>query len=170
MYVFPPEPPALRDPPRETGSPLPLGRFCFCRPGIWRTIRSLRGPGSSACDLFDFAAQSAARADPGHRRSWRQSGRRDPALDKLSRAGGPHAASRTTARIPGEVSFRVTVPADTPPGLYGVRVATNQGISPLRTAAGRRSGRRRPTPGNTTPAAAQHVSLPAAIDGDRSSR
>jgi hypothetical protein len=65
---------------------------------------------------------------------------------------------------PGEVAFRVTVPAETPPGLYGVRVATNNGISPLRLLLVDDLAVVTPRPGNTTPAAAQHVSLPAAVD------
>jgi hypothetical protein len=66
---------------------------------------------------------------------------------------------------PGEVSFRVTVPPETPPGTYGVRVATNQGISPLRILLVDDLSAVAQQAGNTTPAAAQHVSLPAAIDG-----
>jgi hypothetical protein len=66
---------------------------------------------------------------------------------------------------PGEVSFRVTVPPDTPPGTYGVRVATNQGISPLRILLVDDLSAIAEHPGNNTPAAAQLVSLPAAIDG-----
>ena len=67
---------------------------------------------------------------------------------------------------PGSVSYRLTVPSDTPPGVAGIRVVTGQGISNLQVAAGRRSAqrggrgqqqvRRRP---------AQAVSLPMAIDG-----
>ena len=66
---------------------------------------------------------------------------------------------------PGEVSFRVTVPADTPPGPYGVRVATKEGISPLRILLVDDLAAVAQQPGNTTPSAAQHVSLPAAING-----
>ena len=65
---------------------------------------------------------------------------------------------------PGEVAFRVTVPAETSPGIYGIRVATNNGISPLRLLLVDDLAIVTPQPGNTTPAAAQHVSLPAAID------
>ena len=58
----------------------------------------------------------------------------------------------------------MTVPAETPPGLYGTRVATNTGISPLRLLLVDDLAVVTPRPGNTTPTAAQHVSLPAAID------
>jgi hypothetical protein len=64
-----------------------------------------------------------------------------------------------------EVSFQVTVPAHTPPGIYGARVATNQGISPLRIILVDDLPVFSQQLGNTTPATAQHVSLPAAIDG-----
>lgn len=66
---------------------------------------------------------------------------------------------------PGEVSFRVRVPAETPPGIYGVRVATNQGISPLRILLVDDLSVLIPKSGNTTPSAAQPVSLPTTIDG-----
>jgi hypothetical protein len=65
----------------------------------------------------------------------------------------------------GEVSFRVTVPAETPPGVYGLRVATDQGISPLRIVLVDDLAVVAQTPGNTTPANAQHVSVPAAVEG-----
>ncbi len=65
----------------------------------------------------------------------------------------------------GEVSFRVTLPADTPPGIYGLRVATNQGISPLRLMLVDDLSVISQHAGNTTPSTAQHVSVPAAIDG-----
>ncbi len=65
----------------------------------------------------------------------------------------------------GEVSFRVSLPADTPPGIYGLRVATNQGISPLRLMLVDDLSVISQQAGNTTPSTAQHVSLPAVIDG-----
>jgi hypothetical protein len=66
---------------------------------------------------------------------------------------------------PGEVSFRVTVPPGTSPGIYGVRVATSQGISPLRILLADDLPAVAQHSGNTSPAAAQLVSVPAAIDG-----
>ncbi len=91
-------------------------------------------------------------------------------------AGAPHfwtsflCQDRLTQKAnngknPGEVSFRVTVPPHTPPGIYGARVATNQGISPLRIVLVDDLPVFSQQAGNTTPATAQHVSLPAAIDG-----
>ena len=81
-----------------------------------------------------------------------------------------HAKSLLTpkpnnGRNPGEVAFRVTVPADTPPGIYGLRVATSQGISPLRVVLIDDLAVVTGQPGNTTPSTAQHVSVPAAIEG-----
>lgn len=65
----------------------------------------------------------------------------------------------------GEVSFRVTVPAEMPPGRYGLRVATHHGISPLRIVLVDDLAVVTPRHANTTPATAQQVSLPAAIEG-----
>jgi hypothetical protein len=66
---------------------------------------------------------------------------------------------------PAEVSFRVTVPPGISPGTYGVRVATSQGISPLRILLVDDLPAVAQRPGNTNPAAAQLVRVPAAIDG-----
>jgi Bacterial pre-peptidase C-terminal domain len=64
-----------------------------------------------------------------------------------------------------EVSFRISLPADTPSGIYGLRVATDQGISPLRLMLVDDLSVVAQQAGNTMPATAQHVSVPAAIDG-----
>ena len=66
---------------------------------------------------------------------------------------------------PGQVTYRINVPANTPCGIQAMRVATDKGVSPLRflfiddlpsiASAG----------SNTQQATAQAVSIPTAIDG-----
>jgi hypothetical protein len=64
-----------------------------------------------------------------------------------------------------EVSYRLTVPADVPVGIYGVRVATPGGVSPLRLIAVDDLPSVAQSPGNKTAAMAQTVALPCAVDG-----
>ncbi|MGE3313902.1 MAG: hypothetical protein AB7O26_02215 [Planctomycetaceae bacterium] len=64
-----------------------------------------------------------------------------------------------------EVSYRLTVPADVPVGIYGVRVATPGGVSPLRLLAVDDLPSVAQSPGNKTAAMAQTVALPCAVDG-----
>ena len=65
----------------------------------------------------------------------------------------------------GEVVFRLTLPADAPVGVHGIRVATATGVSPLKlfvvdelTSVTQKSG-------NHSPAKAQSLELPCAVDG-----
>lgn len=66
---------------------------------------------------------------------------------------------------PGEVSWRLIVPPDVAPGIYGVRVATDKGASTLRLLAVDDLPSTAQQGNNTTRDAAQVVSLPVAIDG-----
>ncbi len=65
----------------------------------------------------------------------------------------------------GSVSYRLTVPADTPPGIAGFRVATGQGISNLRLILVDDLPSMVEAGDNHSPATAQTVSLPMAVDG-----
>ena len=165
MQVTPP-PSRLRDPPRETDSALPRGRFRLCRIGH-------RRHGSigldSAAQAPSISSLSPLSLRPGQTQ------------DIIIRGGGLSGATQlwtsfrgeavltpqkaNNGKNAGEVSFRVTVPGNTPPGTYGVRVATHQGISPLRILLVDDLAAVPQQPGNTAPAVAQRVSLPAAIDG-----
>lgn len=64
-----------------------------------------------------------------------------------------------------EVSYRFTVPAEVPVGIYGVRVATPGGVSPLRLIAVDDLPSIAQTPGNKAPNTAQALTLPCAVDG-----
>jgi len=66
---------------------------------------------------------------------------------------------------PGEVSFRLNVPAETPPGIYAARAATDRGISPLKMLLVDDLPVALRQPGNTAPSTPQMVSIPAAVDG-----
>jgi hypothetical protein len=63
------------------------------------------------------------------------------------------------------VSYRLTVPAETPPGLVGIRVATGGGVSNLRLILIDDLPTTLKAGGNKTPETAQSVSLPMAVDG-----
>ncbi len=65
----------------------------------------------------------------------------------------------------GEVSYRFVVPPETPVGIYGVRVATPGGVSPLRLFTVDDLPTIAQQAGNKQPLAAQAVTLPCAVDG-----
>jgi hypothetical protein len=78
---------------------------------------------------------------------------------------GLSTESPDNGKQPNEVTFEVTVPAETPPGIHGLRVVTERGVSPLKlivvdalpvVAHGNQ---------NKSFDAAQEVSLPCAIEG-----
>jgi hypothetical protein len=66
---------------------------------------------------------------------------------------------------PAAVSFRVIVPPQSPLGIYGVRVATPSGVSPLRLMLLDDLPTVRATATNLSRAAAQPLSLPTAVEG-----
>jgi len=66
---------------------------------------------------------------------------------------------------PASVSYRLTVPAETPPGIAGFRVATGGGVSNLRLILVDDLPAVADNGNNKTPQTAQAVSLPTAIDG-----
>jgi hypothetical protein len=66
---------------------------------------------------------------------------------------------------PASVSYRFTVPADTPPGVAGIRVATGQGISNLRLILVDDLPSVLENSNNKSPQTAQPVTLPVAVDG-----
>lgn len=65
----------------------------------------------------------------------------------------------------GSVSYRLTIPADTPPGVAGIRVATGQGISNLRLFLVDDLPSTVKAGGNKSLETAQAVSVPMAVDG-----
>lgn len=75
----------------------------------------------------------------------------------------PHKANN--GKNAGEATFRLDIPVNTPPGIYGARVATDKGISTLHLLLVDDLPSVARQPGNSTPATAQSVSLPSAIDG-----
>lgn len=64
-----------------------------------------------------------------------------------------------------ECVYKVTVPSDVPVGIYGVRVATANGTSPLRLLVVDDLPSVAQAAGNTNPAGAQALTLPVAVDG-----
>ena len=66
---------------------------------------------------------------------------------------------------PGTVTYRFKLPAETPLGVYGVRLATDKGISNLRLLAVDDLPTVREADGNSTSRKAQEVQLPAGIEG-----
>jgi len=65
----------------------------------------------------------------------------------------------------GQVVFRVTVPANAPVGVHGLRVTTPAGVSGIRIVCVDDLPSVAQKSGNTTPAAAQPITLPVAVDG-----
>lgn len=65
----------------------------------------------------------------------------------------------------GQVSFRITVPAETPLGVGGLRVVTGRGVSEVRLVAIDSLPTVAENGTNKTPEAAQAVTLPVAVDG-----
>ena len=65
----------------------------------------------------------------------------------------------------GEITYRLKVPADAPPGVQGIRVATAQGISNLKLFAIDDLPSIVQTKPSSTPAMAQALTLPVAVDG-----
>lgn len=65
----------------------------------------------------------------------------------------------------GECVYSVTVPSDVPPGIYGLRVATANGTSPMRMVVIDDLPSVTQTGGNTNPAGALALTLPVAVDG-----
>lgn len=65
----------------------------------------------------------------------------------------------------GECVYRVTVPSNVPVGIYGVRVATANGISPMRLVVIDDLPSVAQAAGNNTSAGAQALTLPTAVDG-----
>ena len=63
------------------------------------------------------------------------------------------------------VTYRVEVPADTPVGVHGIRVATPGGVSALKLILVDDLPSVAQAAGNTSPEKAQEVTLPIAIDG-----
>ena len=66
---------------------------------------------------------------------------------------------------PASVSYRLTIPADTPPGVAGIRLATGQGISNLKLLLVDDLPTAVDSGSNKSPETAQPVSLPMAVDG-----
>lgn len=66
---------------------------------------------------------------------------------------------------PASVSYRLTIPADTPPGVAGIRLATGQGISNLKLLLVDDLPSAVDSGNNKSPETAQPVSLPMAVDG-----
>ncbi|HEV8002144.1 MAG TPA: hypothetical protein VGP63_19805 [Planctomycetaceae bacterium] len=66
---------------------------------------------------------------------------------------------------PAAVAFKVTVPPQAPLGIYGIRVASSTGVSPLRLMLLDDLPTVRATAANVTRAAAQPLSLPTAVEG-----
>jgi hypothetical protein len=66
---------------------------------------------------------------------------------------------------PALATFRVTVPPQTPLGIYGIRVATNSGVSPLKLVLLDDLPTVRATGANVSRHAAQALSLPTAVEG-----
>lgn len=64
-----------------------------------------------------------------------------------------------------ECVYKVTVPSDVPVGIYGVRVATAGGASPMRLVVVDDLSSVAQAAGNTVPAGAQVLTLPVAVDG-----
>ena len=64
-----------------------------------------------------------------------------------------------------ECVYNVTVPSDVPVGIYGVRVATANGTSPIRIVLVDDLPSVAQAAGNATPAGAQALTLPVAVDG-----
>ena len=65
----------------------------------------------------------------------------------------------------GTVSYRLTIPADTPLGVGVLRIATGQGVSNVRLLLVDDLNTVAKNGANKTPAAAQAISLPIAVDG-----
>jgi Concanavalin A-like lectin/glucanases superfamily/Bacterial pre-peptidase C-terminal domain len=65
----------------------------------------------------------------------------------------------------GSVSYRLTIPPETPPGVAAVRVATGQGISNVRLFVVDDLPSTVKAGGNSSIATAQSVSMPMAVDG-----
>ncbi len=74
-------------------------------------------------------------------------------------------ADAKSPKNPAAISFRVTVPPAVPLGIYGVRVATTTGVSPLRLMLLDDLPTARSTGTNVSRAAAQSLSLPTAVEG-----
>ena len=66
---------------------------------------------------------------------------------------------------PALATFRVTVPPQTPLGIYGIRVATNSGVSPLKLVLLDDLPTVRATGANVSRRIAQALSLPTAVEG-----
>ena len=64
-----------------------------------------------------------------------------------------------------ECVYAVTVPSDVPVGIYGIRVATANGTSPMRIVVIDDLPSVAQAAGNNTPAGAQALTLPTAVDG-----
>jgi hypothetical protein len=66
---------------------------------------------------------------------------------------------------PGQATFKLNVPGDTPCGIHGLRIVTDKGVSPLRFLIVDDLPSIASVGGNTSLAAAQVVSVPSAVDG-----
>lgn len=64
-----------------------------------------------------------------------------------------------------QVVYRITVPAEVTPGIHGLRVVTNKGISGLKLIAVDDLPTVARQGNNVSPSAAQPISLPVAVDG-----
>ena len=65
----------------------------------------------------------------------------------------------------GKVSYRISVPADTPPGVAGIRITTGQGVSNIRLILVDDLPSAVKAGNNKSRETAQEISLPIAIDG-----
>jgi hypothetical protein len=66
---------------------------------------------------------------------------------------------------PALATFRVTVPPQAPLGIYGIRVATNSGVTPLKLVLLDDLPTARATGANVSRSTAQALSLPTAVEG-----
>ncbi len=66
---------------------------------------------------------------------------------------------------PGQVTFKLNIPGDTPCGIHGMRVVTDKGVSPLRFLIVDDLPSIASAGNNTTLATAQVISVPTAVDG-----
>ena len=95
-------------------------------------------------------------------RIWRAPNR---SVGQFSAVGRADAGIEGNGTQPASVSYRLTIPADAPLGVAGIRVATGQGISNVRLVLVDDLPSRRQIGNNKTPATAQPLTLPIAVDG-----
>lgn len=66
---------------------------------------------------------------------------------------------------PAQVTYKITLPADVPCGIHGVRLVTDKGVSPLKFLIVDDLPSIASVGGNTNRAAAQVITVPTAVDG-----